>query len=257
MLQAASRPIDDYGRTPEPDIAPISGEVAVPLAPVQAVAERYRARSRPNITAIAAIVTIHALAIGALIQVRNHVQRMEEARLTVVNLAPPPPPPAAETPPPPPSKPEVVAPPPIVQTPVPPVPQVQTTPDPVPVPVPTPAAVAVAVPGPPAPAAPPAPPSTVQGGDLGAQMVAGKPPRYPIESRRKREQGTVVLTLILGIDGAVESVSVSQSSGFSRLDNAARDAVKGWRWKPTIRGGQPVRVKGVVEIPFILRTEAA
>ncbi|MBJ7378314.1 energy transducer TonB, partial [Sphingobium sp.] len=50
---------------------------------------------------------------------------------------------------------------------------------------------------------------------------------------------------------------VSQSSGFARLDDAARDAVKGWRWKPTIRGGQPVRVRGVVEIPFILRTDAA
>jgi protein TonB len=97
----------------------------------------------------------------------------------------------------------------------------------------------------------------VQGGDLGTQMVAGKPPRYPIESRRKHEQGTVVLTLILGVDGAVETLVVSQSSGSPRLDNAARDAVKGWRWKPTIRGGQPVRVKGVVEIPFILRTDAA
>src|SRR3546814_8719568 len=30
--------------------------------------------------------------------------------------------------------------------------------------------------------------SVVQGGDLGAQMIAGKPPRYPVESRRKREQ---------------------------------------------------------------------
>ena len=113
------------------------------------------------------------------------------------------------------------------------------------------------MPGPPAPAAPPAPPSLVQGGDLGAQMVAGKPPRYPIESRRKKEQGTVVLSLIVGLDGAVESINVAQSSGSARLDNAARDAVKGWRWKPILRSGQPVRVKGVVEIPFILRTDAA
>ncbi|WP_414712609.1 energy transducer TonB [Sphingobium sp.] len=216
-------------------------------------AERYGARSRPNIPAIVAILLIHAVAIGALIQVRNHVQRMEEVKLTVVNLTPPPPP-AAEAPPPPPSRPEVVAPPPIVQTPVPPVQTVQTTPDPVP--VSTPAPVAVAVPGPPAPVALPAPPSMVQADDLGAQMIAGKPPRYPVESRRKHEQGTVVLSLIVGLDGAVESISVAQSSGSARLDNAARDAVKGWRWKPILRGGQPVRVKGVVEIPFILRTDA-
>ena len=91
----------------------------------------------------------------------------------------------------------------------------------------------------------------------GAQMIADKPPRYPVESRRKREQGTVVLTLTLGLDGAVENLVVTQSSGFSRLDKAASEAVRGWRWKPVLRSGQPVRVRGVVEIPFILRTDAA
>ncbi|NWK95429.1 energy transducer TonB [Sphingobium lactosutens] len=255
MLQAASQPIDDQIANTELAIDSPSASIVALVHPVLPPAERYGARSGPNIPAIAAILLIHALAIGALIQVRNHVQRMETAKLTVVNLTPPPPPPAAEAPPPPPSRPEVVAPPPIVQTPAPPIQTVQTTPDPVP--VLTPAPVAVVMPGPPAPAAPPAPPSMVQGGDLGAQMIAGKPPRYPVESRRKHEQGTVVLSLIVGLDGAVESISVAQSSGSARLDNAARDAVKGWRWKPILRSGQPVRVKGVVEIPFILRTDAA
>lgn len=255
MLQAASLSIDDYDAGSEQAITAAPAMSPSPVVAVPVAASRYGVRSRPNLPAIAAILAIHALAIGALIQVRNHVQRAEMAKLTVVNLTPPPPPPAAEAPPPPPSKPVIVAPPPIVQTPVPPVQTVQTTPDPTP--VPTPAPIAVAVPGPPAPAAPPAPPSMVQGGDLGAQMVAGKPPRYPVESRRKHEQGTVVLSLIVGLDGAVESINVAQSSGSARLDNAARDAVKGWRWKPILRSGQPVRVKGVVEIPFILRIDAA
>tara|TARA_R110000868_G_scaffold14689_10_gene68097 strand:- start:4065 stop:4382 length:318 start_codon:yes stop_codon:yes gene_type:complete len=102
---------------------------------------------------------------------------------------------------------------------------------------------------------PSAPPSLIQGGDIGTQMVSGKPPRYPIESRRKREQGTVVLQLILGVDGTVETIMVSQSSGFSRLDNAARDAVKHWRWKPMLRDGRSMRVRGLVEIPFVLRPD--
>lgn len=254
MLQAANLPADDYDAVSEQGGQPVSVAPSSPPVFHTPSSARYGARSRPNLTAIAAILAIHALAIGALIQVRQHVRRAEEAKLTVVNLTPPPPP-AAQAPPPPPSRPEVVAPPPIVQTPVPPV-QIQTSPEPVPAPTPVP--VTVAVPGPPAPVtAPPAPPSMVQGGDLGTQMVAGKPPRYPIDSRRKHEQGTVVLTITLAVDGGVESIAVSQSSGFARLDNAARDAVKGWRWKPTIRGGQPVRVRGVVEIPFILRTDAA
>ncbi|WP_445190632.1 TonB family protein [Sphingobium sp. HWE2-09] len=261
MLQAASQPIDDRTSIAEPWCAPmVASAPAAPLPPVATspAASRYGARSRPNLTAVVAILAVHALALGALIQVRHQAQRVEVAKLTVVNLSPPPPPPppASETPLPPPSAPQVVASPPIVQTPTPPAPVVQTSPDPVPVPTPAPT-VAVS-PGPPAPvAAPTATPSLVQNGDLGTQMVAGKPPRYPVESRRKHEQGTVVLTLILAVDGGVESIVVSQSSGSPRLDEAARDAVKGWRWKPTIRGGQPVRVKGVVEIPFILRTQSA
>ncbi len=256
MLQAASQPIEDYDGAPEQAVALAPVAASSLSSSVVSSGDRYGARSRPNVLAIVAILVVHALLIGALIQVRNHVQRTEAAKLTVVNLSPPPPPPpVAETPPPPPSAPQVVAPPPIVQTPVPPV-QIQTSPEPVPVQAAVP--VTVIAPGPSTSvAAPPAPPSMVQGGDLGTQMVAGKPPRYPVDSRRKHEQGTVVLTITLAVDGGVESIAVSQSSGFARLDNAAKDAVKGWRWKPTIRGGQPVRVRGVVEIPFILRTDAA
>ncbi|MDR7155648.1 protein TonB [Sphingobium xenophagum] len=253
MLHAAIRPMDDDIVMPDP---PGASWVAAVVPSTPAIApDRYGARARPNILAILAILFVHILLIGALVQMRSHVLRAQEAKLTVVNLSPPPPPPAAESPPPPPSAPQVVAPPPIVQTPAP-MPTVQTTPEPVPVSVPAPTM--AVTPGPVAPvAAPPAPPSIVQGGDLGAQMVAGKSPRYPIESRRRREQGTVLLTLTLGLDGAVETVAVSQSSGFARLDAAARDAVKNWRWKPMIRDGQPVRVRGVVEIPFIIRTDAA
>ena len=254
MLHATIRPDDDL----LPDMAQAS-EATLPVRPAMPVIEtatdRYGTASRPNLPAIILILILHAIALAALIQVRSHVLRAQATKLTVVNLSPPPPPPATEAPPPPPSIPQVVAPPPIVQTPAPPVP-VQTTPDPTPVPVPV-AAVSIAPMPSAAPAAPPAPPSMVQGGDLGTQMVSGKPPRYPIDSRRKREQGTVILTLTLGIDGAVDAIAVTQSSGFPRLDNAARDAVKGWRWKPMIRSGQPMRVRGVVEIPFVLRNDAA
>lgn len=255
MLQAAQGRAEVYAT----DFVDVGDDRPMPVASGHAIAvpaERYGARRGPNLPAIAAILVVHALLIGALIQVRNHVVRAEEAKLTVVNLSPPPPPPAAEAPPPPPSQPQVVAPPPIVHTPVPPV-QIATTPDPVP--APSPVAVS-ALPSPPAPAAPvmaAAAPSVVQAGDIGAQMVSGKPPRYPIDSRRKREQGTVVLALVVGTDGGVESIGIARSSGFARLDDAARDAVKHWRWRPIIRDGQAVRVKGVVEIPFVIRTDKA
>lgn len=255
MLHAASRPTDDFLPDLPHDLVRPTAASIVRSQPEQSAPGRYGARSRPNIPVIAAILILHILLVSALIQIRSHVQHVQEAKLTVVNLSPPPPPPSAQTPPPPPSTPQVVAPPPIVQTPVPPVQTVQTTPDPVP--VPSPQRTVVATPAPSPAVASPAPPSLIQGGDLSAQMIAGKPPRYPVESRRKREQGTVVLTLTLGVDGAVDTIAVSQSSGFARLDDAARDAVRKWRWSPVIRNGQPMRVKGVVEIPFVLRSDAA
>ena len=256
MLHAASRPADDFPTDLSHDFDRPSAIGLARSQPEERPAPgRYGAGSRPNIPVIAAILIFHILLIAALVQVRSHVQRMQEAKLTVVNLSPPPPPPSAETPPPPPSTPEIVAPPPIVRTPTATPPAIQTTPDPVPVAAPVPVAMIAPAPAP-VPAAPPAPPSLIQAGDLGTQMVSGKPPRYPIESRRKREQGTVVLALTLGVDGTVESIAIDRSSGYARLDTAARDAVRGWRWQPTIRGGQPVRVRGIVEIPFILRGDA-
>ena len=255
MLQMASRAGDGDMPLRADGPAPVPSHLAPVVASVSSGASRYGQGARPNIAAIAAILLVHAALIGAVLQARSQVQKAQEARLTVVNLTSAPPPPAAEAPPPPPATPQVVAPPPIVRTPTATPPAIQTTPDPVPVAAPVPVAMIAPAPAP-VPAAPPAPPSLIQAGDLGTQMVSGKPPRYPIESRRKREQGTVVLALTPGIDGTVESIAINRSSGHARLDTAARDAVRGWRWQPTIRGGQPVRVRGIVEIPFILRGDA-
>lgn len=241
------------------DVSPFDGE-ARGIGPVASfpttafqpapVISRYGERRSLNLPAIAAILLIHAVAITAIMQVRQHSIARKEASLTVVNLSPPPPPPAAEEPPPP-SQPEIVAPPPLVRVPLPPVQQVVTTPVPSPVLTPV-----IAAPTPiaaSAPAAISAPPSTVQSSDLSTRMLSGKPPRYPIESRRKHEQGTVLLSLTLGLDGKVSVINIAKSSGFARLDDAARDAVRGWRWAPTVRDGQAVMVRGLVEIPFMLQ----
>ncbi|HEX7876617.1 MAG TPA: energy transducer TonB [Sphingobium sp.] len=252
MLRVADRAVEqDFDVLPSEPVVPISRHPSVGPQAVT-LSSRYGERRSPNWLVIALILIAHAVLITAIMQARQAAQRREEARLSVVNLTPPPPPPEEQTPPPPPSTPKVVAPPPIVQVPVPQPVKVATTPEPSPS-VPTTRTI-IAPPAPVAVTA--AAPSIVQGGDLSAQMVAGKPPRYPIESRRKREQGTVVLALTLGTDGAVESVVVAHSSGFSRLDDAARDAVRRWRWRPTIQQGQPVRVKGVVEIPFVIQVAA-
>lgn len=252
MLQTARDDAEDAAMDMPVSFTPQAVSPAIvpqqPSSPVRSSDSRYGARARPNMVVITLILLLHIGLIAALLQVRQSYVRAKEAKLSVINLTPPPPPPAAQPETPPETRPPVVAPPPLVRMPAPPV-FVPTSPEPPPRPSVIPVAVAAPVPS----FAPPAPPSIVQGGDLSAQMVSGKPPRYPIESRRKREQGTVLLSLIVGLDGAVEKISVAKSSGFSRLDDAAYDAVRRWRWRPMVESGQPVRVKGIVEIPFVIQ----
>ncbi|MBB4101157.1 energy transducer TonB [Sphingomonas kyeonggiensis] len=181
------------------------------------------------------------------------VQRVKAPRLAVfdVNLQPPPPPvpKQAPIPPSPVTRRQISLPRPQVILPDPPDPVVDATPVPPPpqpeLPAPSPSPLS-ALPPAPAPRAPVA-------RDLVATVLSAVPPRYPIDSRRRREQGVVVLALLVGTDGRVKTISVSNSSGVRRLDDAALAAVRKWRWSPMLVGGVAVEVRGLVEIPFVLR----
>lgn len=121
------------------------------------------------------------------------------------------------------------------------------------------AAQPVTPPAPPAPApapvaaSPKAPAGPAEVGDLGARILSFTPPSYPLESRRNMEEGTVVLNLLVGTDGRVAEIAVSTSSGFARLDKAALEAVRKWRWTPMMRGGEAVMLRGFLKIPFSLK----
>lgn len=179
------------------------------------------------------------------------VHRAKAPRLAVfdVNLQPPPPPIPEQAPtrPSPVLHPRISLPRPEVILPDPPDPLVEAAPTrPQPeLPAPSPS---------PLPALPPAPaPRAPVTRDLVATVLSAVPPRYPIDSRRRREQGVVVLALLVGTDGRVKTISVSNSSGVRRLDDAALAAVRKWRWSPMLVGGVAVEVRGLVEIPFVLR----
>jgi protein TonB len=58
---------------------------------------------------------------------------------------------------------------------------------------------------------------------------------YPVEALRNREQGTVILSVLVGADGTVLSVEIEKSSGSRSLDRAAREAVAKWRFHPATR----------------------
>jgi protein TonB len=103
-----------------------------------------------------------------------------------------------------------------------------------------PAAVAPAAPAPapvPAPApAPPAPPVRVAAVVNSANC---EKPDYPSASRRLEEEGTVSLRFLVGADGKVIQSEVEKSSGFKRLDEAARAGLSKCAFKPASVDGKP------------------
>lgn len=65
-------------------------------------------------------------------------------------------------------------------------------------------------------------------------------PAYPPLSRRLREEGTVILDVLILADGRVGDVRLKKSSGFKRLDDTAIRAVKRWRYQPARRGDETI-----------------
>ncbi|MGC2110091.1 MAG: energy transducer TonB [Candidatus Korobacteraceae bacterium] len=76
-------------------------------------------------------------------------------------------------------------------------------------------------------------------------------PEYSDQARKARLQGTVVLWLIVDADGLPQHIRVQRSVGMG-LDEEAIKAVKQWRFKPSMKNGEPVPVMINVEVNFRL-----
>jgi protein TonB len=85
---------------------------------------------------------------------------------------------------------------------------------------------------------------------LGLAYESVVPPRYPIDARRRGEQGTVVLSVLVGRDGLPLEVEIARSSGSRQLDRAAREAVLRSRFRPVQIDGVAVQARGLVPIEF-------
>ncbi len=75
-------------------------------------------------------------------------------------------------------------------------------------------------------------------------------PAYPALSKRLREAGTVLLRVSLDDKGIVQDIAIQTSSDFQRLDQAALEAVRQWRFIPASRGAQPVSASVLIPIEF-------
>jgi len=113
----------------------------------------------------------------------------------------------------------------------------------------------VAKSGTPPPVAKAEPPAVIPRLQVGGNVQAGKlkygpKPIYPPLALQTRTEGTVQLTAVIGRDGTVLSLSVV--SGHPMLVQAALQAVRQWRYAPTLLNGDPVEVISPIVVSFSL-----
>ena len=199
-------------------------------------------------TGLGVTVALHVLVLAALLSYAPARQALIDAAPLMVRLIAPPkaeeptPAPPTELPKPKPAHHHV--------KPVPPPPAPVVT---APVEAPSPIVTA------PPPAAPPPPPAQaapallpVVPPDYSAAYLNNPAPAYPPMAKRLREQGRVVLRVHVTAAGGVDEIQVRSSSGSTRLDEAALEAVRRWKFAPAKHGAESVAAWVLVPIPFVL-----
>ena len=83
-----------------------------------------------------------------------------------------------------------------------------------------------------------------------AKLISRVQPIYPSLAIQARIQGNVLLHAIISKEGGVSELQVL--SGHPLLVNAALEAVRQWRYSPTLLSGQPVEVETTITVTFVL-----
>ena len=198
--------------------------------------EDYASRQRKpgkHLVGIGLVVVLHVLIFWAINSglARAFVKKIKGPVEAVLleeqkpDIPPPPPPPPPKNLPPPP-------------------PPAYVPPVDVPVSAPASANAIAAVSNTPQPPAPPAPPvPVVKAEPVRTAAVVNsancEKPEYPSASRRLEEEGTVFLRFLVGADGKVIQSEVEKSSGYKRLDEAARAGLSRCQFKPATIDGKP------------------
>jgi protein TonB len=205
-----------------------------------------QAPPKRKLIGLVAVVVLHALLFWAIQAglTRTVVQKMplvvqalllEEKRSEPPPLRPSPPLPPLPAAPPAPAPPKTI-----------PLPQAFVPPADTPAPTAAPNAIAAVTTTPsaaaPAPATvtvPTAPPRAPLRTVASVNMAQCEKPDYPSASRRMEEEGTVSLRFLVGTDGKVIQSEVEKSSGYKRLDEAARAGLSKCQFKPAMVDGKP------------------
>lgn len=107
-------------------------------------------------------------------------------------------------------------------------------------------------PPPPKEAPKPATPKVIRvGGNVQSAKLVNQPrPAYPPLARQARIQGVVRFNAVIGNDGSIQNLTLV--SGHPLLVPAATEAVRQWRYQPTLLNGEPVQVVTQIDVNFTL-----
>jgi len=84
-----------------------------------------------------------------------------------------------------------------------------------------------------------------------AMLIERIEPAYPPLTRQIRRNGRVELHAIISTDGRIESLEVV--SGDALFYQSAIDAVRRWRYRPTILNGLPVKVDTYITVIYTMQ----
>lgn len=91
-------------------------------------------------------------------------------------------------------------------------------------------------------------PIRVSGGVMAGLLLEHPDPEYPAEAREKHIAGAVVLSVLIGEEGTVQTLTAL--TGPQILRDAALAAVKQWTYEPYQLNGRPVPVQTTVTVNF-------
>ena len=91
----------------------------------------------------------------------------------------------------------------------------------------------------------------VGGGVSAPRPIYDPDPEYSEEARHAKYQGTVLLWVVVGPDGGPRDIRVQRSLGMG-LDEKAIEAVRKWKFEPSMKDGHPVAVQVNIEVSFRL-----
>jgi periplasmic protein TonB len=95
------------------------------------------------------------------------------------------------------------------------------------------------------------PPLKISSGVLAGKLIFKVDPEYPSLARIARVSGSVIMEATIDEEGNVAEIKVL--SGHILLNEAAVEAVKRWKYSPTVLNGEPIKVQAAITVNFNLR----